>query len=359
MATSSPTFSTSLPKFCRPYSISITSPPQVSVYFKKLDSSISSALKISRRRTTRASASSMASSGITTIDQNNKKVVEVLYTEEDLAVSLAKYTADLSDKFAKERGAFTVVVSGGSLIKSLRKLVEAPYVDSIDWSKWHVFWVDERVVPKDHPDSNYKLALDGFLSKTLEIVIPPNEEMLKKSDHESTIALANLIPSEPDKTLGTDLQDVTDLILELTRSDVTVPIPPGNVYAINDALLAEGAAHDYETCLKHLVHTGVINISSLSGFPKFDLMLVGMGPDGHIASLFPGHPLLKENQKWVAHITDSPKPPPERITFTFPVINSSAYIALVVCGAGKASIVQTALGKNRKLRGVSCPNGFT
>ncbi|KAJ6373530.1 hypothetical protein OIU78_029253 [Salix suchowensis] len=303
MATSSPTFSTSLPKFCRPYSISITSPPQVSVYFKKLDSSISSALKISRRRTTRASASSMASSGITTIDQNNKKVVEVLYTEEDLAVSLAKYTADLSDKFAKERGAFTVVVSGGSLIKSLRKLVEAPYVDSIDWSKWHVFWVDERVVPKDHPDSNYKLALDGFLSK--------------------------------------------------------VPIPPGNVYAINDALLAEGAAHDYETCLKHLVHTGVINISSLSGFPKFDLMLVGMGPDGHIASLFPGHPLLKENQKWVAHITDSPKPPPERITFTFPVINSSAYIALVVCGAGKASIVQTALGKNRKLRGVSCPNGFT
>ncbi|KAJ6294784.1 hypothetical protein OIU76_022796 [Salix suchowensis] len=322
MATSSPTFSTSLPKFCRPYSISITSPPQVSVYFKKLDSSISSALKISRRRTTRAS--SMASSGINTIDQNNKKVVEVLYTEEDLAVSLAKYTADLSDKFAKERGAFTVVVSGGSLIKSLRKLVEAPYVDSIDWSKWHVFWVDERVVPKDHPDSNYKLALDGFLSKTLEIVIPPNEEMLKKSDHESTIALANLIPSEPDKTLGTDLQDVTDLILELTRSDVTVPIPPDNVYAINDALLAEGAAHDYETCLKHLVHTGVINISSLSGFPKI---------------------LQNHLQR------ELPSP--------FPVINSSAYIALVVCGAGKASIVQTALGKNQNSEVFSCPNGFT
>jgi len=64
----------------------------------------------------------MASSGITTIDQNNKKVVEVFDTEEDLAVSLAKYTAHLSDKFAKERGAFTVVVSGGSLIKSLRYL---------------------------------------------------------------------------------------------------------------------------------------------------------------------------------------------------------------------------------------------
>ncbi|KAJ6418896.1 hypothetical protein OIU84_002130 [Salix udensis] len=268
-AASSLTFYTSLPKLCRPFSISITQPPQVSLNSKKPSCSISSAFKISRRTVTTTKASSMASSGITTVDQNNRKVVEVFVTEEELAVSLAKYTADLSDKFAKERGSFTVVVSGGSLIKSLRKLVEAPYVDSIDWSKWHVFWVDERVVPKDHPDSNYKLAFDGFLSK--------------------------------------------------------VPIPSGNVYAINDALSAEGAADDYETRLKHLVHTGM----------------------GHVASLFPGHPLLKENQKWVTHITDSPKPPPGRITFTFPVINSSSYIALVVCGAGKASVVQTALGKSQ------------
>ncbi|XP_041009869.1 6-phosphogluconolactonase 3, chloroplastic-like [Juglans microcarpa x Juglans regia] len=221
----------------------------------------------------------------------NKKKVEVFDTEEDLAVSLAKYTADLSDKFCKERGAFSVVLSGGSLIKSLRKLLEPPYIDRIEWSKWHVFWVDERVVPKDHEDSNYKLAYDGFLSK--------------------------------------------------------IPILPGNVYAINDALSAEGAADDYETCLKHLVNTNVINLSAASGFPKFDLMLLGMGPDGHVASLFPGHPLLKENEKWVTSIKESPKPPPERITFTFPVINSSAYIALVVAGAGKAEAVQTALGEGQ------------
>ncbi|GMP70699.1 hypothetical protein CsSME_00029437 [Camellia sinensis var. sinensis] len=91
--------------------------------------------------------------------------VDVFDSEESLSVSLAKYTADLSEKFAKERGAFTVVLSGGSLINSLRKLVEAPYIDSVDWSKWHIFWVDERVVPKDHEDSNYKLAYDGFLCK--------------------------------------------------------------------------------------------------------------------------------------------------------------------------------------------------
>lgn len=222
--------------------------------------------------------------------QKGLENLNILDSEEELSISLAKYTAKLSEKFAEERGAFTVVVSGGSLIKSLRKLLEPPYVDSIDWSRWHVFWVDERVVPKDHPDSNYKLAYDNFLSK--------------------------------------------------------VPIPPGHVYAINDALSAEGAAHDYETCLKQLVKTNVI-ATSTSGFPKFDLMLLGMGPDGHVASLFPGHPLVKEEKKWVTFIKDSPKPPPERITFTFSVINSSSYIALVVCGGGKAGAVKTALGGNQ------------
>lgn len=221
-----------------------------------------------------------------------QKKVEVFDSEELLAVQLAKYTAELSDKFAKERGAFTVVLSGGSLIQALRKLCEAPYVDSVEWAKWHVFWVDERVVPKDHEDSNYKLAYDGFLSK--------------------------------------------------------VPIPTGSVYAINDALSAEGAADDYETCLKHLVTNGVLATSKTSGFPKFDLMLLGMGPDGHVASLFPGHPLVHEKEKWVTFIKDSPKPPPERITFTFPVINSSAYIAMVVNGAGKSGAVQTALGNGEK-----------
>ncbi|XP_027190418.1 6-phosphogluconolactonase 3, chloroplastic [Cicer arietinum] len=210
-----------------------------------------------------------------------------IFEKEELAVSLAKYVADLSNKFTHQRGAFTVCLSGGSLINYLQKLLEPPYVDSIEWAKWHVFWVDERVVPKTHEDSNYKLAFDGFLSK--------------------------------------------------------VPIPPGNVYAINDALSAEGAADDYETCVKHLVNTNVIVLSSSSGFPKFDLMLLGMGPDGHVASLFPGHPLVQENKKWVTSIKDSPKPPPERITFTFPVINSSAYIALVVTGTGKADAVHSSL----------------
>ncbi|GLU12075.1 hypothetical protein SLE2022_287830 [Rubroshorea leprosula] len=224
-------------------------------------------------------------------EKGEGKKVSVFDSEEDLAVALAKYIADLSDKVSKTKSSFTVVLSGGCLIKLLRKLVEPPYIDSVDWSTWHVFWVDERVVPKDHVDSNYKLAFDGFLSK--------------------------------------------------------VPILPGNVYSINDALSAEGAADDYEICVKHLVKSNVIATSE-SGLPKFDLMLLGMGPDGHVASLFPGHPLLKEKEKWVTFIKDSPKPPPERITFTFPVINASAHIALVILGtAGEAGPVHAALGNSQ------------
>ncbi|KAL4585543.1 hypothetical protein LXL04_010165 [Taraxacum kok-saghyz] len=105
----------------------------------------------------------------TSANMATEKKVQVFDSEEALSVSLAKYTADLSEKFVKQKGSFTVVVSGGSLIKSLRKLVEAPYIDSIDWLKWHMLWVDERVVPKDHPDSNYLLAFDGFLAGNLMV----------------------------------------------------------------------------------------------------------------------------------------------------------------------------------------------
>ncbi|GJN04191.1 hypothetical protein PR202_ga21715 [Eleusine coracana subsp. coracana] len=179
-----------------------------------------------------APVSAMASSGGGSDTASMKKKLHIFDAEEDLAASLGEYMAELSAKFAAERGAFTVVLSGGSLVKALRKLTEPPYLEAVDWSKWHVFWVDERVVPKDHADSNYKLALDELLSK--------------------------------------------------------VPIPTEQVYAINDALSAEGASNDYEARLKQLVRDGVIEISPVTGFPKFDLMLMGMGPDGHVASLFPG-----------------------------------------------------------------------
>ncbi|KAK7353405.1 hypothetical protein VNO80_18852 [Phaseolus coccineus] len=259
-----------------------------SPYYQTLCDSDSLPSSLYPQRTS-SSLSLSHSKELASMAETKKLPVQIFKSEDLLADSLAKYVADLSNKFTSERGAFTVCLSGGSMIDYLRKLPEPPYVDSLEWSKWQVFWLDERVVPKTDPESNYKLALDGLLSK--------------------------------------------------------VPIPPANVYAINDTLSAEGAADDYESRLRELVKNGVITLSPTSGFPKFDLILLGMGPDGHVASLFPGHPLVHEKKRWVAFLTDSPKLPPERITLTFPVINSCAYAAFAVTGKEEADAVHSVLGK--------------
>nr|XP_027085503.1 probable 6-phosphogluconolactonase 4, chloroplastic isoform X2 [Coffea arabica]XP_027085505.1 probable 6-phosphogluconolactonase 4, chloroplastic isoform X2 [Coffea arabica] len=84
-------------------------------------------------------------------------------TEDGVAVALARYIADLSERFIKEKGSFNVVLSGGSLIDTMRYLARAPYKESVDWPKRSIFWLDERVVPLDSKDSNYRLAWDGLL----------------------------------------------------------------------------------------------------------------------------------------------------------------------------------------------------
>ncbi|KAJ8769745.1 hypothetical protein K2173_005951 [Erythroxylum novogranatense] len=309
MASSSSTFSSmfsvslcslssSMPKDCRPYGF-LVSPPQPNVVPERLINKNSFRLRracgvVGQDSTSNKrydSSRTKALMGCAPMGALPKKKVEVFETEEDMAMSLAKYIADLSSKFIKERGLFSIVLSGGTLIQSLRKLVEPPYISSIEWSKWHVFWVDERVVREHHVDSNYRVAFDAFLSR--------------------------------------------------------VPILLANVHNINDALSAESAADEYETRIKNLAYKKVVDTSSVTGLPKFDLILLGMGPDGHVASLFPGHPAIWEKQKWVTSITDSPKPPPQRITFTFPLINSSSHVALVVCGAGQSTAVRTALGKSK------------
>ncbi|XP_043706257.1 probable 6-phosphogluconolactonase 2 [Telopea speciosissima] len=202
---------------------------------------------------------------------------------DELATDLADYIAELSDISVKERGFFAIAISGGSLISLMGKLCETPYNKTVDWAKWYIFWADERVVAKNHADSNYKLAKEGLLSK--------------------------------------------------------VPFVPGHVYSINDSLSAEEAANEYGFVLRQLVKTRTVGVSEISDCPKFDLILLGMGPDGHVASLFPNHIALDEKDEWVTFITDSPKPPPERITFTLPVINSASNVAVVVTGANKAEAV--------------------
>lgn len=132
-----------------------------------------------------------------------------------------------------------------------------------------------------------------------------------------------------------------------------VPIPPERIHTINPDLiesidsayksgeleqgeeLAQEIVDDYEKQLID-VFAGVNTVK----FPVFDLLLLGIGPDGHTCSLFPGHPLLEEKVLWVSYIDNSPKPPPRRITLTLPVINHAHSVIVVATGEGKQEILK-------------------
>jgi 6-phosphogluconolactonase len=172
--------------------------------------------------------------------------------------------------------------------------------ESIDWSKTHVFWVDERVVPHDSPDSNAGAAKKALLDK--------------------------------------------------------IPIPQENVHAIAEGLNAAQAATEYAGRLLGLPASVLPRVpfaegdasSSAAGavLPRFDLVLLGVGPDGHVASLFPNAAATaaqSPDTPWVLPVTNSPKPPPERITMSMPVINAAKEVVVVALGQGKSEIAQRAL----------------
>jgi len=195
----------------------------------------------------------------------------------DLTGALAEFILKAQKDSIEKKGRFTVALSGGSLPKQLKTLIGHP---SAKWDKWQVFYADERVVPLDDPDSNH-----GLCSKEL-------------FDH--------------------------------------VPIPPANIHTLDTTFLddLEELSEAYE---KQLIHEFAQKDSAR--FPIFDLILLGVGPDGHTCSLFPGHELLKESDRWVAYLEDSPKPPPKRITLTLPVLNHAARIAFVATGEGKVDML--------------------
>jgi 6-phosphogluconolactonase len=145
----------------------------------------------------------------------------------------------------------------------------------VEWSAVDFFWGDERAVPWDHADSNYRLA-------------------------------ASL----------------------LDRAD------PGRVHRMRaDEPDLAAAAQDYEREMR----------KALGPSARLDLALMGMGPDGHVCSLFPGHPLLAEKTRWVAAVTDSPKPPPKRMTMTLPALALTDLLVVGAFGAGKAEALHAAL----------------
>ncbi|KAL3315350.1 hypothetical protein Ciccas_006015 [Cichlidogyrus casuarinus] len=159
----------------------------------------------------------------------------------------------------------------------------------IDWKTVHFFFCDERYVPLDHPDSTYNAYKSSLFQK--------------------------------------------------------ISIPDSNVHLIRPELPLNDAASDYQR--------DIINHFNSSSLPRFDLLFLGIGPDGHTCSLFPNHKLLFEENLLIAPIQDSPKPPPERVTMTLPVICNSRNIVFIVTGEGKADILKKLLKDN--LTGVEYP----
>ena len=200
----------------------------------------------------------------------------------ELSADLAGHVADLAARACAQRGRFRIALSGGSLLDILSSgLCANPLSDTIDWSNWHVFWADERWVPWSSPDSNYGLAKDRFFSR--------------------------------------------------------VPIPQEHIYAMDDSTDPAATAKTYESAVAKILRP------RQGQMPRFDLILLGVGEDGHTASLFPDHPLLAENRAWIAPVLDAPKPPPTRMTMTLPLINSARTIFFVAVGPGKADILSKIL----------------
>ena len=106
---------------------------------------------------------------------------------------------------------------------------------------------------------------------------------------------------------------------EETHRSNSLPVP-SQIYALDASLPLVDASNAYQKEL----------LATLGNQPRLDMVVLGMGPDGHTASLFPGHPLLEEERVWVAPIADSPKPPFARITLTLPTLNAAAFVLFVV-----------------------------
>ena len=205
--------------------------------------------------------------------------VRILKTAPELFEAGAAEFAAQASQAVRGNGRFTVALSGGSTPKTLYSLLATK--PNIPWDKICFFWGDERHVSPDHPESNYRMAHEALLSK--------------------------------------------------------VPVRPENVFRVHaEEKDAAAAASQYEQAVKDFFHL------SPGEFPRFDLILLGLGPDGHSASLFPGTSALNETRhlvvaNWV------PKFNTHRITFTFPVLNAAACVLFLASGADKAPILHQVL----------------
>jgi 6-phosphogluconolactonase len=205
--------------------------------------------------------------------------IRILNTAADLFQAAAKEFIALAADAIASRGRFCVALSGGSTPKGLYALLAT--MPSVPWDKIYFFWGDERHVPPSDPESNYRMVNESLLSK--------------------------------------------------------VPVPSENVFRIHaEEKDTDVAAREYEQILRTVFHL------QPGEFSRFDLILLGIGPEGHIASLFPDSSALSEKTRLVvANWVEKFKT--YRITFTFPVLNQAACVMFLASGSDKAPIVHEIL----------------
>jgi len=202
----------------------------------------------------------------------------------EASLALAENLVNIAQDSVLKRGFFSLALSGGKTPRTLYGLLASEYSSKIPWDGVHLFWSDERCVPKDHTDSNYGMAYNILISK---VSLP------SKNIHR--------IPAEID--------------------------PP------------EKAAASYERVLRDFFKSSEGEVS-----PTFDVSLLGVGEDGHTASLFPGESALEEKNCWaVAVKAPPPFSPQNRITLTFPVINGSDTVFFLASGSEKSKILKSIL----------------
>jgi 6-phosphogluconolactonase len=198
----------------------------------------------------------------------------------DNAETLAQSAADwLCQRADASDGAFAISLAGGSTPRRLYECLASPDIASrFPWRRVHWFWGDERFVPHDHRDSNYRMVREALLSRA--------------------------------------------------------PVPADNIHAVPTAGLSpEQAAAAYEATLKRFYGADTLAADR----PLFGVTLLGVGDDGHTASLFPGQPALREKQRWAVAVVGAKSE--ARITLTYPVLDSSRDLAFVVTGAEKRQAV--------------------
>ncbi len=216
-------------------------------------------------------------------------ILRIVADPSALAVAAAALVIERARAAVAARGRFMWALSGGATPRATyARLAESPERERMPWNETWVFFGDERCVGADHPESNYRMASETLLAK--------------------------------------------------------VPLPAAQIFRMRGEMEdAEAAAAEYARALTEAFGT------RRGELPRFDLILLGFGVDGHTASLFPGSPALKEIFRPVAAVHAAAAAIPQRLTLTYPVLNAAACVAFLGSGAEKAKVVKAMLGEDAPL----------